>query len=166
MSKTTEKQAAKSAGDVVLQEIWRIKDTLSAACGHDVDRLFAEARERQKRSAHPVVNLHDRRVILISQFLVETCAGRSAEQLAEALSGNLADLDLAALRLLESDEIQTEQRARHDDKQLALFDKQKTASVAKPDESELPHLSRRNPMKAGKTAKAAKNVSKTPIARR
>ena len=61
MSKTTDIQAAKPTGDVVLQEIWRIKDTLSAAYGHDVDRLFAEARERQKRSGHPVVNLQTKR---------------------------------------------------------------------------------------------------------
>ena len=52
---------AKTAGDLVLQEIWRIKDTLSAAHGHDVDRLFAEARERQKHSGHPVVNLQTKR---------------------------------------------------------------------------------------------------------
>lgn len=44
-------------GDLVLQEIWRIKDALSASYGHDVDRLFDESRERQKRSGHPVVNL-------------------------------------------------------------------------------------------------------------
>jgi len=43
-------------GDLVLQEIWRIKDTLSASYGHDVDRLFAEARKRQEHSGHPVVN--------------------------------------------------------------------------------------------------------------
>jgi hypothetical protein len=57
MSKTTDIQTAKPTGDVVLQEIWRIKDTLSAAYGHDVDRLFAETRERQKKSGHRVVNL-------------------------------------------------------------------------------------------------------------
>ena len=44
-------------GDLVLQEIWRIKDELSAARGHNVKRLFAEARERQKHSGHRVVNL-------------------------------------------------------------------------------------------------------------
>jgi len=53
--------AVKSTGDLVLQEIWRIKDELSAAYGHDVDRLFAEARERQKLSGHPVVNLQTKR---------------------------------------------------------------------------------------------------------
>ena len=47
---------AKSGGDLVLQEMWRIKDELSAARGHDIHRLFAEARERQKRCGHPVVN--------------------------------------------------------------------------------------------------------------
>ena len=61
MSKTTDNQAAKPTGDIVLQEIWRIKDTLSAAYGHNVDRLFAEARERQKLSGHPVVNLQTKR---------------------------------------------------------------------------------------------------------
>jgi len=61
MSKTSDIQAAKPAGDVVLKEIWRIKDTLSAAYGHDVDRLFAEAREGQKRSGHPIVNLQTKR---------------------------------------------------------------------------------------------------------
>ena len=60
-SKTTDIQATKPTGDLVLKEIWRIKDTLSASYGHDVDRLFAEARERQKRSGHPVVNLQTRR---------------------------------------------------------------------------------------------------------
>ncbi len=40
----------------MLQEIWRIKDELSAARGHDVHRLFAEARERQKHSGHPIVS--------------------------------------------------------------------------------------------------------------
>ena len=43
--------------DLVLQEIWQ----LSAARGHSIDRLFAEARERQKHSGHPVVNLQTKR---------------------------------------------------------------------------------------------------------
>jgi hypothetical protein len=61
MGKTTDIKTVKPAGDVVLQEIWHIKDALSAAYGHDVDRLFAEARERQKHSGHPVVNLQSKR---------------------------------------------------------------------------------------------------------
>jgi hypothetical protein len=47
---------ASQSTDLLLQEMWRIKDELSAARGHDVHRLFAEARERQKHSGHPVVN--------------------------------------------------------------------------------------------------------------
>ena len=43
--------------DLVLQEIWRIKEKLSAARGHDVHRLFAEARKREKHSCHPLANL-------------------------------------------------------------------------------------------------------------
>jgi hypothetical protein len=58
--KQTEEATSKS-GDLVLQEMWRIKDELSAARGHDVHRLFAEARKRQKRSGHPVVDLSKRR---------------------------------------------------------------------------------------------------------
>ena len=45
----------------MLQETWRIKDTLSATYGHDVHRLFAEARKREKLSGHPVVNLQTKR---------------------------------------------------------------------------------------------------------
>lgn len=48
-------------GDLVLQEIWRIKAELSAARGHSVDRLFADARKRQNLSGHPVVNLQSKR---------------------------------------------------------------------------------------------------------
>jgi hypothetical protein len=47
--------------DVVLEEIWRIKDTLSASYGHDVHRLFTETREREKNCGHPLVSLHDLR---------------------------------------------------------------------------------------------------------
>jgi hypothetical protein len=60
MKRTTPEPIAMSGGDVVLQEIWRIKDELSAERGHDVHRLFAEARERQKHSGHPVANLQER----------------------------------------------------------------------------------------------------------
>ena len=59
--KTVKEPMVQSGGDLVLQEIWRIKDELSAARGHDVHRLFAEARARQKRSGHPVVNLQTKR---------------------------------------------------------------------------------------------------------
>ncbi len=43
--------------DDVLREVWRIKDELSASYNHDLDRLFAEARERQRKSGRPSVNL-------------------------------------------------------------------------------------------------------------
>ena len=55
MNQATDIRPAKPKGDVALQEIWRIKDTLSAAYGHDVKRLFAETREREQRSGHPLV---------------------------------------------------------------------------------------------------------------
>ena len=61
MSNAIKEPKLNQSTDLVLQEIWRIKDTLSAAYGHDVDRLFAEARERQKHSGHPVVNLQTKR---------------------------------------------------------------------------------------------------------
>lgn len=59
--KTVKERTLKGGGDLVLQEIWRIKDELSAARGHDIHRLFADARERQKHSGHPVVNLQTKR---------------------------------------------------------------------------------------------------------
>ena len=43
--------------DDVLREVWRIKDELSASYDHDLDRLFAEAREHQRLSGRPSVNL-------------------------------------------------------------------------------------------------------------
>ena len=48
-------------GALVLREIWRIKDELSAARGQSIDRLFADARKRQKLSKHPIVNLQKRK---------------------------------------------------------------------------------------------------------
>ena len=59
--KTANEPTKRSTGDLVLQEIWRIKDQLSAARGHDVHRLFTEARERQKHSGHPIVTLQKRK---------------------------------------------------------------------------------------------------------
>lgn len=56
MSKKTNGQTTKPTGDVVLQEIWRIKDTLSASYGHNVKRLFAETRKREKLSGRPLVD--------------------------------------------------------------------------------------------------------------
>jgi hypothetical protein len=61
MMKTVNQPTVQRGGDLVLQEIWRIKDELSAARGHDVHRLFAEARERQKHSGYRVVNLQTKR---------------------------------------------------------------------------------------------------------
>jgi hypothetical protein len=55
MSKATDLQAGTITGDVVLQEIRRIKDALSASYGHDVKRLFEETRKREKLSGHPLV---------------------------------------------------------------------------------------------------------------
>jgi len=56
-AKITPTQTEISVADEVLREVWRIKDELSASYNHDLDRLFAEARERQRRSGRPSVNL-------------------------------------------------------------------------------------------------------------
>jgi hypothetical protein len=61
MSNGIEIKTRKTSSDLVLQEVWQIKDSLSASYGHDVDRLFAEARERQKKSGRSVVNLQTKR---------------------------------------------------------------------------------------------------------
>ncbi len=77
------------------------------------------------------LSVNDRRVILISQFLVETCAGRSVEQLSDALLSTLTDLDLAAMRLLESQATQPTKQLERDENQLALLDKNKTKQPSK-----------------------------------
>jgi hypothetical protein len=61
MSEATTDANASGSTDVVLQEIWRIKDTLSAAYGHDLDKLFEETRKDEELSGHPLVNLADLR---------------------------------------------------------------------------------------------------------
>ena len=45
-----------TTGDVVLQEIWRAKDRLSSAYGHDLDKLLVLTRQREKESGHQVVS--------------------------------------------------------------------------------------------------------------
>jgi hypothetical protein len=62
MSATIKKPTPFKSTDEVLQEIWRIKDALSAARGHSVDKLFADTRARQKTSGHRVVNLSKSKV--------------------------------------------------------------------------------------------------------
>jgi len=61
MSEATTKPKSSRCTDEVLLEVWRIKDALSAARGHSLEKLFADARERQKHSGHRVVNLSDLR---------------------------------------------------------------------------------------------------------
>ena len=54
---TTSPQTETGVADDVLREVWRIKDELSASYGHDLNRLFAETRERQRKSGRASVNL-------------------------------------------------------------------------------------------------------------
>lgn len=68
------------------------------------------------------LSVNDRRVILISQFLVETCAGRSAEGLADVLSSSMTDLDLAAMRLLELQATEPLTSVKLGEEQLVLLD--------------------------------------------
>jgi hypothetical protein len=61
--KTLKEPLVETGEDLVLSEVWRIKDELSAARGHDVHRLFAEARERQKQNVHLTVNRQRLKII-------------------------------------------------------------------------------------------------------
>ncbi len=61
MTNQTKTIAVETGGDLVLREVWRAKDTLSAARGHSVDKLFVDTRKHEKQSGHPVVNLQRRR---------------------------------------------------------------------------------------------------------
>ena len=57
MNKTTPTANQEMEGDLVLREVWRAKDALSAARSHSIDKLFAGLRKREKKSGHPLVNL-------------------------------------------------------------------------------------------------------------
>jgi hypothetical protein len=61
MRKATETRPPKATGDLVLQEVWRAKDTLAAEYGHNLNKLFAETRKREKLSGHPLVSPPTRR---------------------------------------------------------------------------------------------------------
>lgn len=96
----------------------------------------ATAKARRLHDCGLVLSVNDRRVVLISHFLVETCAGRSAEQLSDVLSASLMDLDLAAMRLLESQSGEPAIAIKRDERQLALLESRKAARspkrIAKP----------------------------------
>jgi putative DNA methylase len=85
----------------------------------------ATAKARRLKECGLALSVNDRRVIVISQFLVETCAGRSAEQLSDALTSSVTDLDLASMRLLEWPATHPAKPANRYEKQLVLLD-QKT----------------------------------------
>jgi len=73
------------------------------------------------------LSLNDRRVVLISQFLVEVCPRRSAEQVLDALERKVPELDVAARDLLESGPGSGQStapisRLQTADAQLMLFD--------------------------------------------
>jgi hypothetical protein len=36
----------------ILEEIWRVRDKISAECGHDVERLAAVLRKREKSARY------------------------------------------------------------------------------------------------------------------
>ena len=81
------------------------------------------AKARRLVSCGLTLSVNDRRVIVISQFLVAACSGRSAEDLSYVLSGALTDLDLAAIRLLEAVPLLADKKSPWSDKQLAFFDR-------------------------------------------
>jgi len=76
------------------------------------------------------LSVNDRRVILISQFIVEICAGRSADQIVDALSDSLTDLDLAAIRLLAARTAELAQKTKRNERQLALLERGLVSRVA------------------------------------
>ena len=59
MNKVTHIRPSNETGDLVLREVWRAKDALSAAYGHDLDKLFEQTRQRGKLSEHPLVSPAD-----------------------------------------------------------------------------------------------------------
>jgi hypothetical protein len=46
-----------STSNPLLEEVWAARRALSEACDHNIGRLFAGARARQRKSGRLVVNL-------------------------------------------------------------------------------------------------------------
>jgi hypothetical protein len=59
--KAQTRKSSLPASNPILEEVWAARRALSEACGHDIARLFAGARERQRESGRRVVNLEKRR---------------------------------------------------------------------------------------------------------
>ncbi len=83
----------------------------------------AASKARRLKGCGLSLSINDRRVILISQFFVEVCAGRSVEQLTDLLSSTLTDLDIAAKELLESPTEPNVKPNTRSTNQLMLLDK-------------------------------------------
>jgi putative DNA methylase len=101
----------------------RRKSDGGAAVEQAVERATAKA--RRLVSCGLTLSANDRRVIVISQFLVAACAGRSADELGDALLSNLTDLDLAAMRLLREGSERIGKQAAQEATQLAFFERAK-----------------------------------------
>ena len=90
------------------------------------ERAIAHAKAKAARlqGCGLTLSANDRRIILIGQFLVESCPGRSAAQLSGVLSETLKELDNAALLLLEfaEDRKLPHRAARTDEQQLTLLE--------------------------------------------
>ena len=104
----------------------RRRSEAGAAVEQAVERAAAKA--RRLVSCALTLSVNDRRVNVISQFLVAACAGRSADELADVLSSKLTDLDLAAMRLLEGGSEGAGEQARREATQLAFFERAKPVS--------------------------------------
>jgi putative DNA methylase len=107
----------------------RTKSDAKLAFQRAVERAASKASRLQECGL--ALSVNDRRVILISQFLVETCAGRSPDQLCNVLLSSLTDLDLTAMRLLTSQASQPTKQLERDDRQLVLLDKNKDKQLSK-----------------------------------
>jgi hypothetical protein len=59
MNETIEKPI--TSGDLVLKEVWRVKDRLSASYNHDLKRLLELTREHEKSSGHQIVSFEDQK---------------------------------------------------------------------------------------------------------
>ncbi|HEV2391787.1 MAG TPA: DNA methyltransferase [Verrucomicrobiae bacterium] len=92
-----------------------------AALRRATDRAAAKA--RRLNGCGLKLSVNDRRIILISEFLVAACAGRSVGELSDLLSANLSELDVAACAPLEEDAGAKEKGTKRPEIQLALFEK-------------------------------------------
>ena len=48
--------------NLILEELWKVKDEMARECGYDLNKLADLLRQRQKESKHKIVDLSEKKI--------------------------------------------------------------------------------------------------------